>query len=94
MLSETILDKVSNELTIDQHPVRERVHGPDVGCPVSVAEASREREQSLQDLWHLFVVHEWSKCKASNNADAQTELDAVEELNMKDGTRTKAIRAQ
>ena len=94
-MSEEVLEKISNErLTIDQHAIRERVHSPDIGCPVSVAKASREREQSLQDLRHLFVVHEWSKCKASNNADAQTKLDAVEELNMKDGTRPKAIRAQ
>ena len=94
-MSDPILKEISNgRLTINQHAIREGVHCPDIWCPVSVAKAPREREQSLQDLWHLFVVHEWSKCKASNNADAQTELDAVEELNMKDGTRTKAIRAQ
>jgi hypothetical protein len=45
-------------------------------------------------LWNLFVVHEWSKCKASNCADAQAEFDAVGELDVKDGTRPKAVCAQ
>lgn len=94
-LSERILKKISNgNLTIYQHAVREGVHGPDIWCPVSVAKASREWEQSLQDLRHLFVVQEWSKCNASNRADAQTQLDAVGELDMENGTRSKAIRAQ
>lgn len=59
-----------------------------------MAKTSREWEQSLEDLWNLFVVHEWSKGKTSDNSYAQTELDAVEELDMEDGTRSKAIRAQ
>lgn len=84
----------SKILTVDQNTIREGVHGPDIRCPVSVAEASREREQSLQDLWHLFVIHEWSECKASNYADAQTQLDTVGKLDVKDGARSKAIRAQ
>ena len=84
----------SKRLTVNQNTIREGVHGPDVWCPVSVAEASREREQSLQDLWNLFVIHEWSECKASNYADAQTQLDTVGKLDVKDGARSKAIRAQ
>jgi len=59
-----------------------------------MAQASREWEQSLQDLWYLFVVHKWPKCKASNYADTQAQFDAVEDLDIKDGARPEAVRPQ
>jgi hypothetical protein len=81
-------------LTVDQYTVRERVHSPDIWCPVSMAKASREWEKSLQDLWYLVVVHEWSECKSGNHTDAHAQFDAVEDLDIKDGARSKAIRPQ
>lgn len=83
-----------HKLTIDQNAIREGVHGPDVGCPVSVAKASREWEQPLQDLWNLFIVDERSECKSCNKANAQAKFDAVEDLNMEDRARPKAVRSQ
>ena len=59
-----------------------------------MAKYSREREQPFQHLWDLFVVHERTKGETSDDCDAKSEFDAVEDLNVKDGTRSKAVCPQ
>lgn len=59
-----------------------------------MAKSSREREQPLQHLRNLFVVYERTKGEASNDCNAESKFDAVENLNIKDGTRSKAICPQ
>jgi hypothetical protein len=59
-----------------------------------VTESSREWEQPLQHLRDLLIVHERTKGKTGDDCDAQSEFDAVDDLNVKDGTRPKAIRPQ
>lgn len=76
--------KSQQRLTVDQDTICERVHGPDIGRPVSVAKTSREREESLQDLWNLLIVDKGSECESCDDTDAQTKLDAVENLNVED----------
>lgn len=49
-----------------------------------MAETSREREESLENLRDLLIVNERSESKASHNDDAESKLDAVEELDVKD----------
>lgn len=93
--SEAILTHVSQQrLTVDQDTIRERVHGPDVGRPVSVTKTSREWEQSLQDLRDLLIVDEGSERKTCDKSNAQAKLDAVEELYVEYGTRSEAVGAQ
>lgn len=71
-------------LTVYQHSVGERVHCPNIRCPICMAETSREREESLENLRDLLIVNERSESKASHNNDAESKLDAVEELDVKD----------
>jgi hypothetical protein len=59
-----------------------------------VAKPSCEWEQSLQNLRDLFVVHERTEGETSDHGNAQSEFDAVEDLNVKDGTRSEAVRPQ
>jgi len=71
--------------TVDEHSVRERVHRPDVGRPVRVAQAPREGKQSAQDLRYLVFDGEGAKSDSQDGTDAATKLDAVEELDPEDG---------
>jgi len=59
-----------------------------------VAKTSCEWEQSLQHLRDLFVIHERTERETCDDGDAQSEFDAVEELNVKDRTRPEAVCPQ
>ncbi len=78
----------------DQHAVHERVHGPDVGRPVGVAEPAREGEQTAEDLRDLALERERAERGAEDGRDARAQLEAVEELDAEDGFRREAVGAQ
>jgi len=59
-----------------------------------MAKSSREWEQPLQHLRYLFVVYERAKGEAGNDRDAQSEFDAVEDLDIKDRARSEAVGSQ
>ena len=57
-------------LTVNQHTVGERVHGPDIWRPVGVTESSREWEQPLEHLRDLLVVHERTESETRDDCNA------------------------
>lgn len=59
-----------------------------------MAEASREWEKSLEHLWNLLVVHKRTESQTCHDRNAQSELDAVEELHMENGSRPEAVDAE
>lgn len=69
---------------VDEDAIRERVHGPDVGCPVGVAEAAAEREEPAQNLWNLAPVGERPESGKEDDDYASAEFDAVQILNAED----------
>lgn len=84
----------SSRLTVYQHAIGKRVHRPHVGSPVSMAKATREREQPAKHLLNLSVVGERSECESRSSHDADAELDAVVQLDVEDRPGTEAIHPQ
>lgn len=79
--------------TVYQDSVHKRIHCPNVGCPVSMAEPPREGKQATEHLLQLAPKRERTKgsCEYGNNANAQ--LDTVEELNGQVGKRRALLQA-
>lgn len=69
-------------LTINQDSIGERVHRPDVGCPICVAQTAGKRKQAREDLWDLVdtMKSERSESKHDDERDSTTEFQTVEEL--------------
>lgn len=67
------------QLTIDEHPVGERVHCPYIRRPVRMTETTREREQTLEHLLELSPECERPKGTGKHRDDAHTQFDAIEE---------------
>lgn len=76
-MSARALNEKKKRHTWDQGSVGERVHGPDVRCPVSVAQPSREREKSVLQLEQLAPLDERSKSNGKHAEHTNTELDDV-----------------
>jgi hypothetical protein len=68
--------------TVNQHPVDKRIHGPNVWCPISVAQSPGEREQTTKNLVELTPPREWAKGRCEHCNDADSQLDAVEKLDV------------
>lgn len=69
--------------TVDQDPVREGIHGPNIWGPVCMAQAPGERKQPANYLLELPPERERSKCAGEYSSDTNPEHDAMEELDLK-----------
>jgi hypothetical protein len=73
--------------TENQETVRKGIHGPQVGSPVGMAETSRERKESAQNLRNLTFGGERAKGNPEYSEDTSAEFDTVEELDTENGLR-------
>lgn len=56
-------------------------------------EATVKGEEAAQQLWNLIPVDKWTKGSSEDGCQTQSQLDAIEELDAKDGARTQTIDA-
>lgn len=82
------------QLTVDQDSVSERVHCPNVRRPICVTKSSGKWEKSTEDLWNLLKIHERAECQSKDCNDTAAKLDAVEELNVENGSWPKTVRSE
>lgn len=84
----------SGKLTWNQGPVSERVHGPNVGRPVCMAQPTRKGEKSVLQLKNLPPLYEGSECDRKDTDHTDTQLDDVPETRSQEFLRVKAVCAQ
>jgi hypothetical protein len=94
MLAAILGSHQSRHYTSNQYSITKRVHRPHIRSPVCMAQPSREREQPTQDLRYLSVVREWSKCQHKDYSESESELDAVDELNVVDRPWSQTVAAK
>lgn len=81
-------------LTVDQHTIAKRVHGPSIWRPVRVAQPSRKGKEPAENLWYLTIVDERPECKAGYESNADAQLDAVPESDVEDRAWPKTVSAE
>lgn len=59
-----------------------------------MSQAAVEWEEAAQQLRNLVPVHEWSESGGEDGDDANTQLDAVEELDAENRLRAQAVHAE
>jgi hypothetical protein len=85
---------MSGNLTIDEHSVRQGVHGPNIGGPVGVAESPREWKESAEQLRDLSPSREWPECSSEDGSYANAEFDAVCPLHPKEVLRMQTVGSE
>lgn len=68
--------------TINQDTIHKGIHSPNVWCPVSMTEPTREWEESWQQLRYLFEIYKRSKCRGKYTDNTQAEFDAICKLDI------------
>lgn len=74
--------RLRGQLTVEQHPIAERVHGPHVWSPVCVTQTSGEREQPGKQLRYLLMIYKRSERECCYDRNSYSKLDAIPELNV------------
>lgn len=80
------------ELTWNQGTVYERVHRPEIWCPVRMAQSPRERKKPIFQLKKL--IGKWPKSNCEDTHYADPEFNNIQESRAKNVLRIQAVGAE
>lgn len=81
-------------LTCKKDSIRERVHSPDIWCPIGMTQAARKWEQSADHLVDLPKISKWSKSHPKDCHKSRGQLDGIRPPNLQYRFGAEAKRAQ
>lgn len=76
---------------MNQYSVGERVHRPDIWCPISMAQPSGKGEEPAQQLFHLSPIDKGAERARKYSDDREAKLDAVAESDCEPGRLAEAV---